>query len=503
MFTTIRKHQRWLMTLIAALTIIAFAWLYNTTDLDRVGSNMVAKIYGRDVMQVDIERAVRNYQLAMALGQFELVRDLSGQARSEDEAASNFIWNLMVLHHEAARLGVEPGPPAVVAKIKTLPVFQTDGQFDPLKYSNFMQEQLAPRGFTERQLEAVIRDSLRLAEVKALVGSPAVLRPEEASAAMARLRPLDLDVLRWNATTVAKDVGVGDDELRKAFDGRAKDLQEPEKRSVRYVLFALSPEEAKLEGKERVEALQKVATATGDFAQSLSAGGDLAAAAARAGLAVRTTPLFAADGSTGGALAEADGEVVPAAAAVAFRLPPGGGNFEIVQAGQDGYAVIEVAAVEAARPMSFDEARADLRADLIAAKRDAMVREAAASALTQIRAALAEGKSFADAAKQAGVKPEKVGGLSIFDEKLEPARRQLAAAAMDLADGTLGEFTPSPDGGFAVYVAGRGEADAETAAKQKPMVENGLLEGKQMLLFAQWLATARQESGLQILRPMM
>ena len=33
MFTTIRKHQRWLMTLIAALTIIAFAWLYNTTDL--------------------------------------------------------------------------------------------------------------------------------------------------------------------------------------------------------------------------------------------------------------------------------------------------------------------------------------------------------------------------------------------------------------------------------------------------------------------------------------
>ena len=504
MFTTIRKHQRWLMTVIAALTIIAFAWLYNTTDLDRVGSNMVAKIYGRDVMQVDIERAVRNYQLALALGQLDLVRDLSGQARSEDEAANNFIWNLMILHHEAARLGVEPGTQAVVDKIKTLPVFQTEGQFDPLKYANFMQEQLAPRGFTERQLESVIRDSLRLAEVKALVGSPAVLLPQEASSALARLRPLDLEVLRWNATTVAKNVEVGDEELRKAFDERAKDLTVPEKRSVRYVSFALSPEESKLEGKERVEALQKVATATGDFAQSLSDGaGDLAAAAAKAGVAVQTTPLFASDGSTGGALAEADGEVVPAAAAVAFRLPAGGGNFEIVQAGQDGYAVIEVAAVEAARPMTFDEARADLRAELIAAKRDTMVREAATSALTQIRTALGEGKSFADAAKQAGVRPEKVGGLSIFDEKLEPAQRQMAASAMDLPDGTLGDFTPSPDGGFAVYVAGRGEVDAETAAKQKPMVESGLLEGKQMLLFAQWLATARQESGLQILRPMM
>ena len=504
MFTTIRKHQRWLMTLIAAMTIIAFAWLYNTTDLERVGSNIVAKIYGRDVMQVDIERAVRNYQLALALGQFELVRDLAGQARSEDEAANNFIWNLMILQHEAARLGVEPGTQAVVDKIKSLPVFQTEGQFDPLKYSNFMQEQLAPRGFTERQLESVIRDSLRLAGVKALVGSPAVLLPAETSSALARIRPLNLEVLRWNATTAAKNVQVGDDELRRVFDERAKDLTVPEKRSVRYVFFGLSPDEGKLEGKERVEALQKVATATGDFAQGLSDGaGDFAAVAQKAGVSVQTTPLFAADGSTGGALAGTDGEVVPAAAAVAFRLPPGGGDFEIVQAGKDGYAVIEVTAVEASRPMTFEEARADLRADLIAGKRDTMVRESAASGLTTLRSAMAGGKTFAEAAKEAGLKPEKVEGLSLFDTDLEPAQRQLAASAMDLADGALGDFTPSPDGGFAVYVAGRGEVDEETAAKQRPMVEGSLLEGKQQLLFVQWLTTARQEAGLEILRPMM
>jgi hypothetical protein len=35
------------------------------------------------------------------------------------------------------------------------------------------------------------------------------------------------------------------------------------------------------------------------------------------------------------------------------------------------------------------------------------------------------------------------------------------------------------------------------------MMERSLLEGKEMLLFAQWLATARQESALQVLRPMM
>ena len=504
MFTTIRKHQRWLMTLVAAMTIIAFAWLYNTTDLEMVGSNIVAKIYGRDVMQVDIERAVRNYQLALALGQFELVRDLAGQARSEDEGASNFIWNLMVLQHEAARLGVEPGTQAVVDKIKTLPVFQTEGQFDPVKYSAFLQEQLAPRGFTERQLESVIRDSLRLEGIKALVGSPAIVLPGEVSAAMSRLRPFDLEVLRWNAISVAKDVEVSDAELQQAFNERAKELAVAEKRSVRYVLFALSPEEQKLEDKERVTALQKVATATGDFSQALAdGGGDMAAVAGKSGLTARTTPLFAADGSSGGALADADGEVVPAAAKVAFRLPPGGGAYEIVQVGDEGYAVIEVVAVEASRPMTFEEARADLRAEIIARKRDAMVREAATAGLDKVRAALAEGKTFAEAAKQAGLKPEKVSGLNLFDPEMDPSKRQLAAAAMELADGAVSDFTPSPDGGFAVYVAGRGDLTEEAAAKQKPTIETGLLEGKQMLLFAQWLATAREESDLQVLRPMM
>ena len=504
MFTTIRKHQRWLMTIIAALTIIAFAWLYNTTDLERVGSNIVAKIYGRDVMQVDIERAVRNYQLALALGQFELVRDLAGQAQSEDEAANNFIWNLMVMQHEAARLGVEPGDQAVVDRIKMLPVFQTAGQFDPVKYSTFMQEQLAPRGFTERQLENVIRDSLRLAGIKDLVGSPAVVMPGEAAAALNRIRPLNLEILRWKATSVAKNVQVGESELTEAFAARAQDLQVPEKRSVRYVLFALTPDQRDLAGAERVAALQKTATATGDLSQALAdGGGDLVAVAAEKGLEVQTTPFFAPDAATGAASEGLDGEVVTAAAAVAFRLPQGAGNFEIIQVGNDGFAVVEVAGVEAARPMTFEEARADLLADLIARQRDTMVREAADRDLAEMRAAMDGGKDFAAAARAAGVKPEKVSGLSVLDRELAPDRRQIAMAAIDMADGTLGSFAPTPDGGFAVYVASRGELDEQAMAEQRPMMESGLLEGKEMLLFAQWLTTARQESALQILRPMM
>ena len=53
MFTTIRKHQRWLMLVIAALTIIAFAFLYNGRDrwqaretIDAMGPTMAS--FSRD-----------------------------------------------------------------------------------------------------------------------------------------------------------------------------------------------------------------------------------------------------------------------------------------------------------------------------------------------------------------------------------------------------------------------------------------------------------------------
>jgi hypothetical protein len=491
------------MLVIAFLTIVAFAFLYNTTNMEKVGSNMVAKIYGRDVMQVDVERAVRNYQLSLALGQFGLVRDLAGQAQTEDEAANNFIWNLLVLQHEAAALGIEPAASAVVEEIKTLPVFQTDGVFDPTKYARFLQEQLAPRGFSERQLESVIKDTLRLQGVKSLVESPAVIMPGELAPVLARFAEADVMVLRFSAADAGKNISVTDQELKDAFEGQKSTLQVPEKRSVRFTALVLSPAERDLKGKERVQALQRLATATGDFSSALGDGTrPMEEVARERGFKVQTSPLFDAEGATGGALADLEGEVVPAAAKVAFRLPLTPGNFEIVPLGDEGYAVIEVAAVEPGRPMTFEEARADLGAGLITKKSELAVQAQADAALKAVREAMATGKTFAEAAKAAKLTPKEIKGLSLFTKDMPADQRQIAMTAMDLSPGTLGEFVPDAKGGFAVYVAARAPVDSPALAERRPQLEESLQQGKEMLLFAQWLTTARQQAGLQFLRPM-
>lgn len=505
MFTTIRKHQRWLMLVIAALTIIAFAFLYNTTEMDRVGSNMVAKIYGRNVMQVDIEKAVRNYQLALALGQFELVRDLAGQAQSEDEAVSNFIWNLMVLQHEAKALNIEPGDEAVVARIKSLPVFQKDGQFDPVKYSDFLQQQLAPRGFTERQLEDVVRDTLRLQEVKALVESPAIVLPGDVEPALARMAPADVVVLEFDPVALAKDATVSDEEMRRVYEERKQSLQSPETRSVRYVAFTLTEQDAEKKGKERIAALQKTAAETNEFAQALADSGqkmDVFGESKKSD--VRITPFFDSKGVPDGKLSGYDADVISAAKGVAFRMQSGDGSYEIVELGEKGYAVVEVASVKVPRQLEFDEVRADLRAELISQKRDRAVADKAAAALPEIRAKLAAGEKIADAAKDAGLPTREINGLVIFDENLKPEEREIAMAIAELPDGQLGDLRPREGGGgFAAYVAKRSEPAADKLAERKPKIEQGVLQGKKMLMFAQWLADARRRSGLEMLRPAM
>jgi hypothetical protein len=320
--------------------------------------------------------------------------------------------------------------------------------------------------------------------------------------ALQRVAPVDLEILRFDADAV-RGITVTDEELQKAFEEKKSTLQAPEKRSVRYVALVLTPGEKELPDKDRVAALQKLATATGDLTQALGEGGSLADTAQARGLEVRTSPLFGAGGATTGALADLDGEVVPAAAAVAFRLPAAPGNFEIIELAQDGYAIIEVAEVQAARPLTLEEASADLRAGIMEQKRAVAVQEAAAATLGKVREAMAKGDSFAAAVKAARADTETMKGISPFAEDLTPTQRRVAMAVMDQAVGTLGEFVPGPEGGFAAYVAARNEPGAEALAERRPKIEEGMLQGKEMLLFAQWLVTAREAAGLQVLRPMM
>lgn len=489
MINLFRKNQRVLMLFVAILTIIAFIFLYNTAQLDGLSEVHNAKIYGKSVTPAALDRQVKNYQLTLALGQYDLLTKLSAGAEDRDQALNAFVWNLLVLQHEARALDVEPTDDQVADRIKTLPVFQTSGQFDPTKYGVFLREQLAPRGFTERQIEEVMRDSLRVEKLSKIVQAPAAVSEAELRAAAKILQPITATAVLFDAAAATAGAQVADQEVKDYFERNAQSLNTRETRAVRYVAFTL-PAGATLEGKAKVEAMQKLADAASQFVDKVNApDGSFSGVANAASLPVSETSGFDRSGTT----AAGDGEegkkiadIVAGVAPTAFLLANTGSTSDVIQAG-DAFYVVELSQLAPERPLTFDEAAPQIRERLLAIAANRLLNEQAQSKIIQMRESIAAGKAIEAAAADAGLKTVALDNLVPTAESVTPEQRGYIFPTLALRDGELSNVQPGPDGGFAVFLKSRGPLDDKAFEERRAEITEGLLENKRSLLFAEWL----------------
>src|SRR2546421_3165091 len=107
MINVFRKHQKWLMMVIAVLAI-PFVFYFNKTDIGAARSGVVAKLYGRNVSNLEMNRGARFFELAVDLGMFDLLRGLIFGAQNEQQQKEQFAFNLIIIRHEAEALGVRP-----------------------------------------------------------------------------------------------------------------------------------------------------------------------------------------------------------------------------------------------------------------------------------------------------------------------------------------------------------------------------------------------------------
>ena len=100
-------------------------------------------------------------------------------------------------------------------------------------------------------------------------------------------------MIRFRAVDFDKDVKISDEDVQKYYDAHKAELKTDEKRKVEFVQLTLTEEEKKLSGKERIEALQKLADRATDFTQALlEKGADFKQAAAKSQLPVHETGEF-------------------------------------------------------------------------------------------------------------------------------------------------------------------------------------------------------------------
>jgi hypothetical protein len=498
LITRMRTNQRGLMIVICVIMSISLIWFFsNRTQVDRMVSDKVGSIYGRSLTTTELERTRREIQTAADLG----LENLTDREIVEGRDWTSIAITHIVLVHEAQAFGIFPSDDEILEAEKQLPVFQgAGGGFDSAKYAEFVTEKLGPRGFTETQLDDLVRQDLQFGQLRSIIGAAVCLSPLEVRTAYEQTyTKTDVSVVRFAIAPLEAGIAPAEAEIKKYFDEQSADhdLQEPEKRQVEYVRFGLDDAQKKLTGKARMDALQPAADAAARFLEKLldAKGKDAFANLARQEeLPVVTTADFEKNQHSG--VPEAG---IPRFTDAAFHLTAQDPDSDVPLQTNDGFYVLHLAHVTPERPLTLDEARPKI----IAALKDERARTALAAKAEEVRTKIADalkaGRTFGEAAIAAGQQAQNVPAFSAQQPPRAQANGQdISSASLELGPGELSKFVPTADGGLLVYVRGREPIDQKAFDEQSPKLTVRMTEQKQRFYFYEWLKASRAAARVQL-----
>jgi hypothetical protein len=505
MMKLLRRHKDWLMIVIAILAIPFIFYFVRTPDYGAMRQGDVGQIYGRKLTQLEIDGNARLGGLAQAVGMSEFWETLSLRQRG-NAGYGTFAVNLIVLRHEAERLGLRPSASEIADVVRKLPAFQGESGFDIKKFTDFVRNALGPMGLGEEHIEQLVRDELSLNEIKKLVSAGISVSPGELDANFRRsYDKFSVSVVRFQAADFAKNVTVTDEDVQKYYDAHKAELKSDEKRKVQFVQVTLTDEQKKLAGKERIEALQKVSDRATDFTQALlGEGADFKQAAENFQLPVRETGEFAA------ATPDPQLKDNPQVVAASFKLSLQEPNSDPIQVA-DGFYILHLTGVAEARPLTVDEAKPKIVDALKKARAREQVSTKAAELVQQLRETTKSpgGAAVEAAVQKAGFKTEKLPPFQLIDEeaqeskgkepkKIEPPDLPAIKNAVAFLDpGEVSDFSPSGENGFIAIVETREPFADPSAGEKKATFEKRLLEGKQRIVFVEWLHDRQEAAGLK------
>jgi SurA-like protein/parvulin-like peptidyl-prolyl cis-trans isomerase-like protein len=554
MMKALRRHKDWLMIVIAILAIPFVFYFVQRPDYGAMRSDQFARMYDRNVSMLEAQQIARLLSLAQALGMNEFVQTLAGGAGlNQNQVAVQFIVNLLVLRHEASRLGLRPDASEIADVVRKLPAFQGESGFDMNKFSEFVRTGLGPMGLGEEHIEQLVRDELCLNEIKRLLAAGISISKGELDENFQRgYDKFYVDVIRFHSADLEKGITVNDEDVQKYYDAHKTELKTDEKRKVQFVNLGLSEDQKKLTGKDRIEVLQKLSDRATDFTQALlEKGADFKQAAEKFKLPVHETGEFTA------AAPDPQLKVDVQLGAAAFKLSAQEPNGDPIQVA-DGFFILHLAGITEARPLTVEEAKPKIVDALKKSRARELMSTKGAELVQQLRDATKSGQALEVAIQKADAKTEKLPPFSLFEEettksqdketnqgkepqneppsqskepknkpasqgneskneassrgkesKNEPPSKSneptnepsdLAAikeAVAFLSPGQISDFSPSGDDGFVAILEKREPFADSDAGEKKGAFEKRLLDNKERIVFYEWLRDRQQAAGLQ------
>jgi hypothetical protein len=504
MMKLLRKHRDWLMIVIAILAIPFVFYFVQRPDYGAMRTDQFARIYDRNVSMLEAQQFTRLLSLAQALGMSEFVGTMTaGAGFNQNQAAVQFIVNLLVLRHEAERLGLRASASEVAEVVRKLPAFQGESGFDINKFNDLVQNNLAPLGLTEDHVEQLVRDQIAMNEIQKLLAAGVSLPKSELDENFQRAYDkLYVTVIRLRAGDFDKDIKINDEDVQKYYDAHKAELKTDEKRKVEFVQLTLNDQERKLAGKERIEALQKLADRATDFTQALlEKDGDFKQAAAKFQLPVHETGEFTA--------AEPDPQLKgdPQLGAAAFKLTAQEPHSDAVQ-GADGFYILHLTGKTDARPLTLEEAKPKIVDALKKTRARELLSTRGAELVQQLREAKKSNQPLDAVIAKAGVKPEKLPAFSLIDEESEksdgneekkqsPELLTIKEAVALLNPGDVTDFVPSGSDGLIAILEKREPVTDASGGEKKAAFEKRILGNKERIVLVEWLRDRQQAAGLE------
>ena len=418
MMKALRRHKDWLMIVIAVLAIPFVFYFVQRPDYGAMRSDQFARMYDRNVSMLEAQQIARLLSLAQALGMSEFVQTLAGgSGLNQNQVAVQFIINLLVLRHEAGRLGLRPDGSEIADVVRKLPAFQSESGFDMNKFSEFVRNALGPMGLGEEHIEQLVRDELCLNEIKRLLAAGISISKGELDENFQRgYDKFYVNVIRFHSADFDKEITVKDEDVQKYYDAHKTELKTDEKRKVQFVNLGLSEDQKKLKGKERIDVLQKLADRATDFTQALlEKGADFKQAAEKFKSPVHETGEFTA--AAPDPQLKADAQL----GAAAFKLTVQEANSDPIQVA-DGFYILHLTGITEARPLTVEEAKPKI-VDALKKSRDReLMSTKGAEVVQQLREATKSGQPLEATIQKAGVKSEKLPAFSLFEEETTKSR---------------------------------------------------------------------------------
>jgi ElaB/YqjD/DUF883 family membrane-anchored ribosome-binding protein len=546
MIENLRKYTG-LIIVLFVLVIIGFFFMdYGNMNSGAASGAPYIKVAGRTYNDKEYNQiGASTYQITQSLGQsgdyqlFTFLFGLSGEAEfGSTKSMENFFASRMLLRSAKEEFGIYPGEEEIDSFIRKLRAFTgPNGEFSQEQYRNFIEKGIGRFGLTEGDVRDLASDVIAQTKIAEVVSAGLTTdRDTVAKNSALEGQRIALEVARIDLDPIEAKIDPSEEEIKTYWETTQDAFKTPEKRSFTYLiakpkipanpaeiteLGADATEEAKAEYEkakakreaEIAEARRKVQNETGtlvdDFLFDLEEQQELSfeKLAEVNKWEVKTTEIFAlADAPEDLKSALRASSTQGTAASELFRMvissDPLSKISPAIAIGEDAWLIARLDGMEDVRVQTYEEARADARAQLIAEQASAALKKTTEEAVEKIKTAIAGGKSFVDAAKEAGITIETVSLTEVtagYQGDTTKVPSTLFNNAKYAEPGALAEPVFESDRAFIIHVGKREIVKKEDAATALKDELERAQEAIRISAFNSWLAAKTESAGIETL----